>query len=206
MRLRTVQPPGRQGKALQRPPTERVVGATGVDRLRALALVRRDADRREGDALRAPVALATALGPEVHRVRPIIHPPGVGRALAVTGVIHGLVLGLRVEGELEILAAADALQCCPGWGWERAPSRQLQDRCTAVSLTGFISRGGPHMTTPPVGSPGGDGCDGARPGGERQIVGMKTFSPERPPALSVLRSMKSLTDERPSPVVMAVWP
>ena len=42
--------------------------------------------------------------------------------------------------------------------------------------------------------------------GGNYIVGMKIFSPERPPAPSVLRSMKSLTDERPSPVVMAVWP
>lgn len=38
-------------------------------------------------------------------------------------------------------------------------------------------------------------------------MGMKIFSPVRPAEdASVLRSMKSLADERPSPEVMAVWP
>lgn len=38
-------------------------------------------------------------------------------------------------------------------------------------------------------------------------IGMKIFSPVRPSEdASVLRSMKSLADERPSPEVIAVWP
>ncbi len=64
-----------------------------------------------------------------------------------------------------------------------------------------------HHRKEPLGAAGRESSlRGVPPCGGRYIVGMKIFNPLRPPAPSVLRSMKSLTDERPSPVVMAVWP
>jgi hypothetical protein len=61
-------------------------------------------------------------------------------------------------------------------------------------------------TTPPGNSSGGVGVAVLCLLGNYRI-GMKIFRPLRLalPA-SVLRSMKSLADEWPSPVVMAVWP
>ena len=65
----------------------------------------------------------------------------------------------------------------------------------------------PETTAPPVNDPGGDsGCGAPRCGGNYPM-GMKIFRPVRlPAAASVLRSMKSLADDLPSPEVMAVWP